>query len=109
MGAEHNGHQAGGGENMDGFYNPSPRWIITDAAPYFTSREMLDFASRSGLGLITAPAEAHYLMGIEERTIQVIKRAVEKLEREDLNLGMESLVLPGVPWPQLLRPCRHRV
>ncbi|CAE7726305.1 GIP, partial [Symbiodinium sp. CCMP2592] len=70
--------------------NPGPRWIITDAAPSFTSREMLDFASRSGLGLLTAPAEAHYIMGIEERAIQVIKRAIEKLEKEDLELGIES-------------------
>ena len=71
--------------------NPSPKWLYTDAAPYFTSREMIDFTSRSGLGLMTAPAEAHYLMGIEERAIQVVKRTVEKLELEDLGIGIESL------------------
>ena len=71
--------------------NPSPRWLMTDAAPYFTSREMVDFVSRSGLGLMTAPAEAHYLMGIEARAIQTIKRALEKLHREDLGLGLEAL------------------
>ena len=73
--------------------NPSPRWLLTDAAPYFTSREMLDFASRSGLGLLTAPAEAHYLLGIEERTIQVLKRTADKLDREGLNLDIESLMV----------------
>ena len=73
--------------------NPSPRWLLTDAAPYFTSREMLDFASRSGLGLLTAPAEAHYLLGIEERTIQVLKRTFDKLDREDLNLEVDTLMV----------------
>ena len=71
--------------------NPSPRWLYTDAAAYFTSREMIDFASRSGLGLMTAPAEAHYLMGVEERAIQVMKRTVEKLELEELNLDIGAL------------------
>ena len=69
LGAEHRGFQTGGGKDLAGLQSKP---TLDQAAPYFTSREMLDFASRSGLGLLTAPAEAHYLMGIEERTIQVI-------------------------------------
>ena len=71
--------------------NPSPKWLLTDAAAYFTSREMLEFCSHSGLGLLTSPAEAHWVMGIEERTIQILKRTAERLEKEDLDLSVSSL------------------
>ena len=71
--------------------NPSPKWFFTDSAAYFTSREMIEFCSHSGVGLLVAPAEAHWLMGVEERTIQVLKRTVEKLEREDLDLTVSSM------------------
>ncbi|CAE7836823.1 GIP [Symbiodinium sp. CCMP2592] len=73
-------------------HNPAPKWLFTDAAPYFTSREMLDFVGRSGIGLLTAPAEAHWLLGVEERTIQIIKRAADKIDKEDLGLGVSELL-----------------
>jgi hypothetical protein len=43
--------------------NPAPKWIITDAARYFTSQRILDYAGQSGIGVLTAPAEAHQMMG----------------------------------------------
>ena len=71
--------------------SPSPKWFFTDSAAYFTSREMVEFASHSGVGLLVAPAEAHWLLGIEERTIQVLKHTVEKLEREELDLSIDTM------------------
>ncbi|CAL1133834.1 unnamed protein product [Cladocopium goreaui] len=46
--------------------NPAPKWIITDAARHFTSQRILDYAGQSGTGVLTAPAEAHQMMGSEE-------------------------------------------
>ncbi|CAE7503185.1 GIP, partial [Symbiodinium microadriaticum] len=71
--------------------NPSPVWIITDSAPYFVSTEMADFCSRSGIGLMTAPAEAHWLVGQEERRIQTLKRTAARLEKESLGLSIEEI------------------
>ena len=45
---------------------PQPKWILTDAARYYTSNEFLNYLGRSGVGLTVAPAEAHWLMGPEE-------------------------------------------
>ncbi|CAE7817945.1 RE1 [Symbiodinium sp. CCMP2592] len=73
--------------------NPAPKWLLADAAAYFTSREMLDFCGRSGTGLLIAPAEAHWVLGIEERTIQTIKRASEKIDREDLRISIEDAMV----------------
>ena len=53
--------------------NPAPKWIITDAARYFTSQRILDYAGQSGTGVLTAPAEAHQMMGSEEGAINIIK------------------------------------
>ena len=71
--------------------NPAPVWIITDSAPYFVSTEMADFCSRSGIGLMTAPAEAHWLVGQEERKIQTLKRTAARLEKESLGLSIEEI------------------
>ena len=71
--------------------SPSPKWFFTDSAAYFTSREMVEFASHSGVGLLVAPAEAHWLLGVEEHTIQVLKRTVEKLERKELDLSVDTM------------------
>ena len=68
-----------------------PTWLLTDAAPYFVSSELTDFCSRSGVGLLTAPAEAHWLMGHEERRIQTLKRTAAKLEREGLGISIEEV------------------
>ena len=72
-------------------HNPAPKWLMTDAALYFTSRDMVEFAGRSGMGLLTAPAEAHWLLGIEERAIQTIKRTADRIEKEDLNLKVAEI------------------
>ena len=71
--------------------NPAPVWILADAAPYFTSSEFAEFAGRSGMGLMVSPAESHWVMGIEERCIQTLKRTVARLEREELGLEVEDL------------------
>ena len=71
--------------------NPAPTWLLTDAPPYFVSSELTDFCSRSGVGLLTAPAEAHWLMGHEERRIQTLKRTAAKLEREGLGISIEEV------------------
>ena len=63
-------------------HHPSPSWVITDAAPYFTSAEFAQYCWKSGLGLTVAPAEAHWLMGSEEQAIGLAKRAVAKMRRE---------------------------
>ena len=49
--------------------NPAPTWLIADSAPYFSSSELSDFCARSGIGLLIAPSEAHWLMGHDERKI----------------------------------------
>ena len=46
--------------------NPAPRWFISDPATYYTASEVLDYMARSGIGALTAPAEAHWVMGAEE-------------------------------------------
>ena len=66
--------------------NPSPSWIISDAGPQFTSETFLDFCSRSGIGVMTAPAEAHWIMGAEEGCINVLKSSVRRLLKEEPEL-----------------------
>ncbi|CAK9071165.1 Coiled-coil domain-containing protein 113 [Durusdinium trenchii] len=68
--------------------NPAPRWVITDSATYFTPKKFLDYCGHSGIGVLTAPAEAHKMMGPEEGAIRVMKRLVN----EDLGLSLESLM-----------------
>ena len=71
--------------------NPAPLWVITDAARYFTSAEFCEFLGRSGVGFMVAPAEAHWLLGVEERCVQTLKRTVGRLEREENGLDLEGL------------------
>ena len=71
--------------------NPSPIWVLADSAPYFSSSEFADFLSRSGVGLLLAPGEAHWIMGHEERRIQTLKRTAARLEKEDLDLSAEEV------------------
>ena len=66
--------------------NPSPSWIISDAGPQFTSETFLDFCSRSGIGVMTAPAEAHWIMGAEEGCINILKSSVRRLLKEEPEL-----------------------
>ena len=51
-------------------------WVLSDAGRQFTSEAFADFAARSGIGLMTAPAEAHWLLGAEEGCINILKSAV---------------------------------
>ena len=71
--------------------NPAPTWIIADSAPYFSSSEFSDCCSRSGMGLLLAPAEAHWLLGHEERKIQVLKRTSARLEKEGLDFSIQEI------------------
>ena len=70
---------------------PSPRWVMADAARYYTSSEFMDHLNRSGIGLTIAPAEAHWLMGSEESSIGIAKRTVERLLREGSSLEIPNL------------------
>ena len=57
----------------------------------FSSTEFSDFCARSGVGLLLAPGEAHWLLGLEERKIQTLKRTAARLEREGLDLSLEEV------------------
>ena len=46
--------------------NPAPRWVISDPATYYSS-DFIDFMARSGIGILTSPAEAHWVMGPRPR------------------------------------------
>ena len=70
-------------------HNPAPRWILTDPAIYFTSQQMMDFAGRSGIGLLTSTAEAHQMLDAEEGAIGVLQMTVDRLLREVPDLSME--------------------
>ena len=71
-------------------HNPAPRWILTDSATYFISQQMMDFAGRSGIGLLTTPAESHQMLGAEEGSIRVLKSTVERLIREEPTIAIED-------------------
>ena len=72
-------------------HNPSPSWLLTDAATYYSSMSMIEYLGRSGVGLTVAPAEAHWVMGPEESTIRVLKATVERLLREETALQVPQL------------------
>ena len=63
-------------------YYPRPKWLLTDAALYFVSEETNYFLGRSGVGHLVSPAEAHWVLGAEERLIQKLKHTVDRLMRE---------------------------
>ena len=69
--------------------NPAPKWILTDSATYFTSQQMIDFCGRSGIGLLTTPAEAHQMLGAEEGAIKILKNTVARLLREEETIEVE--------------------
>ena len=70
--------------------NPSPKWVISDPASYFTSQEWLDYFSRSGIGVLTSPAEAHWVLGGEEATIGALKATVRRLLKEMPTMDVEE-------------------
>ena len=70
--------------------NPSAKWIISDPASYFTSQEWLDYFSRSGIGALTSPAEAHWVLGAEEATIGASKATTRRLMKEMPDLDIEE-------------------
>ena len=70
--------------------NPSPTWILTDPATYYTSEQMLEFAGRSGVGVMTTPAESHWMLGAEEGCIGILKMTVERLFKEGLDITVEQ-------------------
>ena len=71
--------------------NPTPKWIISDPATYFTPQVILDFCGNAGIGVMTTPAEAHEMMGGEESTIRVIKAAITKLIKEEPDMAVSDL------------------
>lgn len=69
-------------------HNPAPKWVISDPATYFTSEQWLDHLGRSGVGPLTAPAEAHWVLGAEEGCIQILKSTANRILKES-SYGME--------------------
>ena len=63
--------------------NPSPTWIPTDAGPQYTSDY---YCLNSGIGLLTAPAEAHWILGAEDGCSKILKGAVTRILKDDPNL-----------------------
>ena len=70
-------------------HNPAPKWILTDSATYFTSQRMMDFAGQSGIGLLTTPAEAHHMLGAEEGAINIIRKTVSRLLKDEPDIDVE--------------------
>lgn len=71
---------------------PSPVWVVSDPAAYYTSQEWLDYFGRSGVGVLTAPAEARWVMDQEESTIGALKATTLRLMREMPTLDVEELM-----------------
>ena len=72
--------------------NPSPKWVVSDPASYYTSSEFIDYMSRSGIGILTSPAEAHWVMGAEEGCINILKSTYRRLKKECPAMGVEDLM-----------------
>ena len=72
--------------------HPSPAWLMTDAARYYVSREMMHFCGRSGIGFTVAPAEAHWLMGPEEGAISLARKTIERLRAEYAGYPVETVM-----------------
>eukprot|EP00913_Durusdinium_trenchii_P034780 g32534.t2 len=70
--------------------NPAPRWVISDPATYYTSSDFIDFMARSGIGILTSPAEAHWVMGAEEGCIGILKNTFRRMKKECPELGLEE-------------------
>ena len=71
-------------------HNPAPRWILTDSAAYFTSQQMIDYAARSGVGLLTTPAESYQTLGTEEGAMRILKGTVDRLLKEEPELPVPT-------------------
>eukprot|EP00439_Symbiodinium_sp_Y106_P073683 s126_g13.t4 len=71
-------------------YYPQPKWLVTDPALYYVSEEFNYFLGRSGVGHVVSPAEAHWMMGPEERLIRKLKATAEKLLKEITALSPED-------------------
>ena len=69
-------------------HNPAPKWVISDPATYFTSEQWLDHLGRSGVGCLTSPAEAHWVLGAEEGCIQILKSTANRIMKES-SYGMD--------------------
>ena len=76
--------------------NPRPTWIISDAGTIYTSEEFGEFAGKSGIGLLTAPAEAHHIMGPEEGCIGILKNSARRLLREEQGLSVDQVMALAV-------------
>ena len=62
--------------------NPAPKWVISDPATCYTSLEWLEYMGRSGVGVLTTPAEAHWALGAEEGCIGILKSTCLRIMRE---------------------------
>ena len=70
--------------------NPTPKWILTDSATYFTSTAMLEFCGSSGIGVLTTPAEAHEMLGAEESCTKILKEAARRLLKDEPELPVSD-------------------
>ena len=58
-------------------HNPAPKWLMADSALYYVSEEMREFCGKSGMGLLIAPPECHWLMSHEEQLTGRLKATVD--------------------------------
>ena len=70
---------------------PAPRWLLADSALYYTSEELREFCGKSGIGLMIAPPEAHWVMSHEEQLIGRLKATVDRMIKEDPDLSVISM------------------
>ena len=74
------------------FY-PAPKWFLTDSATYYTSQLVMDYAGRSGIGLLTTPAESHQMLGAEEGCIRILKSTADRLLKEEPTTSVELAMI----------------
>ena len=90
--------------------NPCPMWLMPDGGTIYTSEEFLRLASRSGIGVMTAPAEGNRMMGPEKGCIGILKNSVVRIFEGALRPHCStSLCLSRArpqqrDWPERLQP-----
>ena len=49
----------------------------------------MGFAGMSGIGLLTAPAKAHHMLGAEENAIKLIKSTATRMLKDEVSMEVE--------------------
>ena len=70
--------------------SPSPTWLAVDGCRRSVHLGGVLFCMNSGIGLMTAPAEAHWIMGAEEGAIGILNASVKRLLNDEACLTVEN-------------------